>query len=399
MRALDGEVAEAGANAYRVTLPSFDGPLDLLLHLIKKHELDVLDIPIGFVSRKYNEYLRAMEQLSIDLAAEYLVMAATLAYIKSRMLLPQDPNQQEEDEETLEEEQDPRAELVRRLLEYQKYKDAAEQLGSRDVLGRDIFPRGAPNDATIEPPPLAPLSLFKLVDAFEAVLTRAKISQDHQIDFERITISEKIGEISDRLQRVPRLRFEELFDKDVSRAEMIVTFLALLEMTKLRMTNISQAGPLEPIYVELAVGADDFDAVGDDDSGEDVLAAGRSVRAGRTLDGELDLHQGAEMEESFPSPPPARAEPAPDPLAQAQQQVQRASFRAVELAAARAQGEARVAGAKRIAPASLATEAHVRSEVGEEGDPLPQQAKAMSTPELDDTIVSSERDGSEQEEE
>lgn len=243
---------ESDAAAYRVSLPMFEGPLDLLLHLIQKHELDILDIPIAFVAKKYVEYIGMMEVLSIDIASEYLVMAATLAHIKSRSLLPPDPTQEAEDD-VLEEDEDPRTELIRRLLEYQKYKHAADTLGERELLGRDVFARGLATEPTAEEAPLAPLSLFKLIDAFESVLKRAKQVEEHQINFERISISERIGQIVDRLRARGTLRFEQLFDGDVSRADMIVTFLALLEMTKLRLTRLTQTGPLEPIVVELAV--------------------------------------------------------------------------------------------------------------------------------------------------
>ncbi len=242
-------------NAYHVQLPEFEGPLDLLLHLIQKHELDILDIPIGFIAKKYVEYLNLMDALSIDVASEYLVMAATLAHIKSKSLLPPDPNAEED--ELTEEEEDPRTELIRRLLEYQKYKQAAEQLGGRSVLGRDVFARGIPIEASTEPAPLAQLSLFKLVDAFEEVLKRAKQVEDHQIDFERISITEKIGQISELLRSRGRLEFVDLFPAEITRIEMIITFLALLEMTKLRMTFIQQDDPMGPIFVELRVTDDD----------------------------------------------------------------------------------------------------------------------------------------------
>src|SRR3954454_19744590 len=167
------------ANAYNVKLPTFEGPLDLLLHLIEEHELNVMDIPIAFVAKKYVEYIALMEELNIDVASEYLVMAATLIHIKSKMLLPVPPADQDDDEELG---LDPRAELVRRLLEYQKYKQAAEQLGGGDVLGRDVFVRGLPAPSVEGPAPLAGLSLFKLLDAFQSVLSRASTKIDHQID-------------------------------------------------------------------------------------------------------------------------------------------------------------------------------------------------------------------------
>lgn len=245
---------QTDAKAYRVTLPMFEGPLDLLLHLIQKHELDILEIPIGFVAQKYLEYIRLMEDLSIDIASEYLVMAATLAYIKSRSLLPPDPTQASEEDHSEEEEEDPRAELIRKLLEYQKYKHAADNLGQRELLGRDVFGRGFAPEHNEDEAPLAPMSLFKLMDAFEGVLKRAKQVQEHQIDFEKVSISDRIGQIVDRLRISGTLTFVQLFDGDFTRVEMVVTFLALLEMTKLRITRLFQDGPLAPISVELALG-------------------------------------------------------------------------------------------------------------------------------------------------
>jgi segregation and condensation protein A len=241
---------EGTAGGYQVVLPTFEGPLDLLLHLIEQHELDIRDIPIAFVAKKYVEYITLMEELNIDIASEYLVMAATLTHIKSKMLLPVPPaDQEDEDDEGL----DPRAELVRRLLEYQKYKQAAEQLGEGDVLGRDVFVRGIPAPAAEGLAPLAGLSLFKLLDAFQSVLSRAKTTVDHQIDLERFSITDRINQLVDLLQLHKKLSFEQLFEGATSRADLIVTFLALLEMTRLRMTRLEQEEPLSPITVELAL--------------------------------------------------------------------------------------------------------------------------------------------------
>jgi len=240
----------AAANTYNVKLPTFEGPLDLLLHLIEEHELNVMDIPIAFVAKKYVEYITLMEELNIDVASEYLVMAATLTHIKSKMLLPVVPTDQEDEADA---ELDPRAELVRRLLEYQKYKHAAEQLSSNPVLGRDVFLRGVPAPNVEGVAPLAGLSLFKLLDAFQGVLSRAKIVVDHQIDFERFSITDRINELSELLKTSGKVLFEQLFEGARGRADLIVTFLAILEMTRLRLTRVEQEGPLMPIFIELAV--------------------------------------------------------------------------------------------------------------------------------------------------
>ncbi|HVZ32691.1 MAG TPA: segregation/condensation protein A, partial [Polyangiaceae bacterium] len=173
-------------------------------------------------------------------------------HIKSRLLLPNPPADDLADGSE-DSELDPRAELVRRLLEYQKYKLAAEQLGSRPVLGRDVFPRGSSDQAAGGEPPIEGVSTFKLLDAFQSVLERTQRTREHQIDFERFSISEKIVELSDRLRQTGRLVFHEIFPEGCSRAEIIITFLAILEMTRLRLTRLSQEGPFAPIYIELRV--------------------------------------------------------------------------------------------------------------------------------------------------
>jgi len=251
--------AERGVHAYRVQLDNFEGPLDLLLHLIQEHELDVMNIPIAFVTEKYLEYIVLMQELNIDIASEYLVMAATLIHIKSKLLLPPDPSQKEDEE--LEPEEDPRLELVRRLLEYQKYKRAAEQLASRSIFGRDVFGRGLAAPQSESQAPLAPVGLFKLLDAFQGVLRRAKTVIDHEIHLDRLSISERINQLADVLRSRARVTFEDLFEGQASRAELVVTFLALLEMTRLRMTRIAQDQALGPIFVELAVREDEVEAM------------------------------------------------------------------------------------------------------------------------------------------
>ncbi|HEY1697190.1 MAG TPA: segregation/condensation protein A [Polyangiaceae bacterium] len=249
----DGENLDAGAAAWSVKLTHFEGPLDLLLHLCQKHELDILDIPISFVTEKYLEYLAVMQLMELDVAAEYLVMAATLAHIKSKMLLPAPPPGQE-DELDPEDEIDPREALIKRLLEYQKYKQAGEQLTARGVAGRDVFLRGAPVEAAAGQglAPLAEIPLYSLVEAFQRVLDRSKVKLTHDIVADRISLSDRIAELSDLLGARRRLAFEEIFAGAATKFDLVITFLALLEMTKLRMTRLLQTEPLGPLYVELA---------------------------------------------------------------------------------------------------------------------------------------------------
>jgi segregation and condensation protein A len=249
----DGETFDAGAGAWSLQLPQFEGPLDLLLHLCQKHELDVLDIPVGFVTEKYLEHLAVMQLMQLDVAAEYLVMAATLAHIKSKMLLPSPPPGQDDDPDA-EEEIDPREALIRRLLEYQKYKHAAEQLAARGVAGRDVFPRGMAIEEVANRglPPLAELPLFTLVDAFQRVLDRSKVKLSHDVVADRISITDRINELADLLAGRRRLVFDEMFQGLKSRFDLVITFLALLEMARLKMTRLYQSEPLGPLYVEMA---------------------------------------------------------------------------------------------------------------------------------------------------
>ncbi len=239
-----------------VSLPAFEGPLDLLLHLCQKHELDILDIPIGFITEKYLEYLAVMQLMNLDLASEYLLMAATLAHIKSKMLLPAPPPGQEDEEFVLEE--DPRQALIRRLLEYQKYKQAGEALASRGIAGRDVFVRGSTLDEAAAEglAPLADVPLFSLVEAFQRVLARAKIKVAHDVVPDRISITDRIHQLFDLLTEKKRADFDQLFSEGATRFDLVVTFLALLEMTRLRMMRLYQVDPLGPLHVELSDSAD-----------------------------------------------------------------------------------------------------------------------------------------------
>ena len=266
------ETLDAGNATYSVTLPSFEGPLDLLLHLCQKHELDILDIPIGFVTEKYLEYLAVMQlasvQFGLDIASEYLLMAATLAHIKSKMLLPAPPPGQEDEVSELEE--DPREALIKRLLEYQKYKQAAADLAARGIAGRDVFTRGVVLEEAVNAglPPLAEVQIYSLVEAFQAVLNRAKVKMTHEVVTDRVSISDRINELADFLRVRKRVTFEALFDGIVTKAELVITFLALLEMSKLRLTRLFQTEPLAPIYVELAMADEEISAVAASVEGE-----------------------------------------------------------------------------------------------------------------------------------
>lgn len=232
---------------YIVKLDVFEGPLDLLLHLIQKHEIDIFDIPMAFVTQRYLEYLDLMREMNLDLASEYLEMAATLILIKSRMLLPTPPA--EDDTGTDDDGLDPREELVRRLLEYQKFKTAADELSARPLLGRDTFPRGRSEVVTEEDRGLASPGLFALVEAFQKVLARKKPAHVHEVTVARISLSARMHELLDALRRRATLMFGELFDEDMTRADLVVTFLALLELTKLGVLAIHQADTHSEIHL------------------------------------------------------------------------------------------------------------------------------------------------------
>jgi segregation and condensation protein A len=239
---------------YRVELPVFEGPLDLLLHLIRKHEIDIFDIPIALITDKYLAYINWMQALNLDVAGEFLVMASTLAHIKSRLLLPSGEGEDEEEEEEL----DPREELVRRLLEYQRYKEAADELRQRPILNRDVFSHGTtteiPKDQQDESP-FSEVSVFKLIEALDKAMHKAKRRVSHDIIVERISIVDRIHELSDKLLRVGEMTFEELFDEGMTKMAVIVTFIALLEMSRLRMVRMHQADGSEVIYVRSLLGS------------------------------------------------------------------------------------------------------------------------------------------------
>lgn len=220
---------------YRVQLENiFEGPMDLLVHLIKKNELDIYDIPIAKVTEQYLQYLEWMKILNIDYAGDFIVMASTLAHIKSRMLLPASEDETDED--------DPRRELVRPLLEYLQMKSAAEQLAERHILGEKTFVRSLDQKEflDIEQQPYVKVGLFELIDAFQKILE--KIPGDQRIEFtaDKISVKERITQITDILEATGSTTFEALFSESPDKSEVIVTFLAILEMVRLALIRIVQ---------------------------------------------------------------------------------------------------------------------------------------------------------------
>lgn len=237
---------EAGTTTYRVALPEFEGPLDLLLHLCKTHEIEIVNIPIAFITTKYLEYLEVMSHMPVDIAADYLVMAATLAYLKSRELVPA-PEPLEVVAEGEEESGDPRQELIRRLLEYQKYKDAGEKLAARPIEGRNVFGRGSPIDLEIPATAgQADESVWKLIESFGRLLEKAGPVSTHNVVVDRVSIGDRINQLVDRLQGGGgTFRFESCFDLALPEVELrhqvVVTLLAILELARMKAVRILQS--------------------------------------------------------------------------------------------------------------------------------------------------------------
>jgi segregation and condensation protein A len=246
--------ADGGNTAYRVALPEFEGPLDLLLHLCKTHEIDIVNIPIAFITRKYLEYLEVMQSMSVDVAADYLVMAATLAYLKSRELVPT-PEPLDTTGEDGGIELDPREELIRRLLEYQKYKNAAEQLGGRPIEGRTVFPRGVPIDKD-DPSgrPFGEHSVWKLIEAFGKILEKTGKPTTHDVVVDRVSIGTRIGQLAERLRAGGgSFRFDACFDLTLPEVELrnqvVVTLLAILELARLKAVRVLQSPTDDTLFI------------------------------------------------------------------------------------------------------------------------------------------------------
>jgi segregation and condensation protein A len=230
-------------DALEVFLEAFEGPLDLLLYLIRRQNLDILDIPIADITEQYMGYIAMLEDLQFELAAEYLVMAAILAEIKSRMLLPR-PQGDDEDEE------DPRAELVRRLQEYERFKQAAENLDDLPREGRDyvIAEAHMTERHIVQVPP--EIELGDMLNALRDVLSRAELFSHHQVQMEPLSVRERMTSIIERLRTNPYMEFQFFFTPEEGRRGVVVTFLALMELTRERIVDIIQNEPLGQIYVK-----------------------------------------------------------------------------------------------------------------------------------------------------
>jgi len=239
--------------SYEIKLDVFEGPLDLLLYLIRKNEIDIYNIPIALITGQYLSYLDMMRSLNLDLAGEYLVLASTLIHIKSKLLLPPAEGEGEEEEG-----EDPRAELVQQLLEYQAFKEAALSLGERPLLERDVFTRGAASEeeqTTVEEADdaLLEVDIFELVTAFRRIIVGLDLKEELEIDMEKMSLADRINEIMERLSEEGQITFSDLLGDRTDRRRIIYTFLAILELMKLRMVRAYQTGPFGAIRLFPAV--------------------------------------------------------------------------------------------------------------------------------------------------
>jgi len=239
--------------ALKVFLEAFEGPLDLLLYLIRRQNLDILNIPIADITKQYVDYIEMMHDLQLELAGEYLLMAAMLAEIKSRMLLPRS-------EEVEEDENDPRAELVRRLQEYERYKKAAEDINELPRLERDLHQASAgvvEIKRDVKPPDV---SMQELLVAFKDVLSRAEMFAHHHIQREALSTRQRMAEILDRVSDTNFAEFADLFDPEEGRMGVAVTFIALLELLREQVIELVQGESFSPIHVRAATGARETEA-------------------------------------------------------------------------------------------------------------------------------------------
>ncbi len=243
---------------YRVKLPFFEGPLDLLLHLVRKNECDIFDIPMAVITQQYLDFLEIMKELNLDVAGEYMVMAATLTKIKSALLLPRHEDEEEEGE-------DPRAELVRQLLEYEKFREAALEMERMPLLGRDVFARKFPSqdmEQSKSDSVYYEVSMFELMDAFRVILKSAAAQSMHVVTPDRYSIRERINQLIGILAGRESVLFESLFDEKSTKSEIISTFLAILELMKRSLVGVFQKGRFGAIHlIPRILSEEDVDSV------------------------------------------------------------------------------------------------------------------------------------------
>lgn len=227
-----------------IKIPVFEGPFDLLLHLIKEDKIDIYDIPISQITSRYLEYIELMKELNLEVAGEFLVMAATLIHIKSRMLLPPD------EEVPQEEQEDPRTELVQKLIEYQKYKEAANELRTREEEWIKVFRKEPLSDGEEQNDELYlfDVSLFDLIDAFKKILEKAP-SETISITKETLTVKDRMSFIMEKMEGKETVRFEELFDQDFSKIQLVITFVAILELIRLGLLRVYQEMQFGTIWI------------------------------------------------------------------------------------------------------------------------------------------------------
>ena len=232
-------------DAMEVFLEAFEGPLDLLLYLIRKENIEIVDIPVAEITHQYVEYIGLMQEMRLDLAAEYLLMSAMLAEIKSRMLLPRPAG-------VAEDEDDPRAELVRRLQEYERYKKAAEDLDEMPRLGRDVFQAvaEAPEAKVVRLPP--EVDLQDLIAAFQEVMQRASMFAHHHVQMESLSVRERMSSVLSKVSTTHFTKFSDLFTVEEGRMGVVVSFLAILELAKESLLDLTQAESFAPIHVKVA---------------------------------------------------------------------------------------------------------------------------------------------------
>ena len=252
-------------DALEVFLEAFEGPLDLLLYLIKRQNVDIRDIPIAHITEQYMEYVELMKAIQLELAAEYLVMAAMLAEIKSRVLLPRPPAEDDDED-------DPRADLIRRLQEYEQFKQAAEDIDELPRMGRDVHQASAkkPDMNIIKPEP--EVDMKELLIALRDVLRRAEMFSSHQVKFEALSVRERMGKVLERLSAQSFTDFSKLFDPEEGRSGVVVTFLAIMELAKESLLEIIQSDSYGPIHVRAKLGSSHEDDESSSESIDEALA-------------------------------------------------------------------------------------------------------------------------------